>query len=310
MKGAQFPSQIGEPRFHRLHSMAKKRKKSIRKKIVPFLEPCESSCLKPWCRSGNGLCSQDHLEVSFEYLPQGPFPTSLSSTVKHTLLLTSLFPTFVSSLAFLVLLVGVSLHSRRTVVSTICLKMPQLRFPRQHSWIWKVNVRDMFQNLGAGWWQGWELAKGEHCQMKNEAEEVQGAVQVNCLSETPQQQYNTTAQCPNLQHLQFPWYKYSSCSTWPISRYQWFSASPQNSWLLAIGPLQLTGATTTGSVPKLMDLALLKALHQEFCNEKDARSKMNETPNNEIQSHSSMPWERENHAPSWGWWEKSVKHRN
>lgn len=64
--------------------MAKKRKKSIRKKIVPFLEPCESSCLKPWCRSGNGLCSQDHLEVSFEHLPQGPLPTSFFHCEAHT----------------------------------------------------------------------------------------------------------------------------------------------------------------------------------------------------------------------------------
>ena len=49
--------------------------------------------------------------------------------------------------------------------------------------------------------------------MKNEAEEVQGAVQVNCLSEIPQQQHNTAAKCPDLQHLQFPWYKYSHQAT-------------------------------------------------------------------------------------------------
>lgn len=48
MHGAWVPSQIGEPRFHTLHSTAKKKKKNIRKKTVPFLEPCESSCLKPW----------------------------------------------------------------------------------------------------------------------------------------------------------------------------------------------------------------------------------------------------------------------
>lgn len=182
----------------------------------------------PGCRSGHGLCCQDRLEVSFEHIPLRSSPDlSFFHCEAHTpshLSLPNLH--FLPQPSWFCLQGSVS---RRMVVSTICLKMPQLRFPRQHSWIWKVNVRDTFQNLGAGWWQGGELAKGERCQMKNEAEEVQGAVQVDCLSEIPQQQHNTTAKCPDLQRLQFPWYKYSSCSTWPISRYQWFSASPRKS---------------------------------------------------------------------------------
>ena len=241
---------------------------------------------------------------------QGPLLTSLPSTVKHTLLLVPLFPTFVSSLS----LPGSACRGQSPLEEDGGIYHMLENAPAQISQATQLDLetqcQDTFQNLGAGWWQGWELAKGECCQMKNEAEEVQGAVQVDCLSEIPQQQHNTAAKCPDLQHLQFPWYKYSSRSTWPISRYQWFSASPQKSWLLAIGPLELTGATTTGLVPKPVDLALLKALHQEFCNEKDARSKMNGTPKNEIQTHFSMPWKRENRAPSWEWWEKSVKHRN
>jgi len=142
MHGAWVPSQIGEPRFHTLHSTAKKKKKNIRKKTVPFLEPCESSCLKPWVQVWTWALFPGPLGGFFWTPPAKVLSWPLFLPLWSTHSFSSLFsqPSFPPS-AFLVLLAGVSLHSRRTVVSTICLKMPQLRFPRQHSWIWKLNVR-------------------------------------------------------------------------------------------------------------------------------------------------------------------------
>lgn len=111
MQGAWVPSQIREPRFHMLNSTAKRKKKNIRKKMVPFLEPGESSCLKPWVQVWTWALLPGPLGGFFWTHPPKVLSWPLFLPLWSTHSFSSLFaqPSFPPT-AFLVLLAGVSLE--------------------------------------------------------------------------------------------------------------------------------------------------------------------------------------------------------